>query len=335
MLETTPTKQEILHAACEWHSILEEGDASQEQYRAWQQWMEEDPYHQEAWTRVQALERRMQPMNLGAAGQVLRQGSVSRRAVIKSILLGAVGAGVAWEASRGYQIGSAAFKLRVMMAELQTGIGQTRALDLADQSELWINTASSVDLDYSQTQRHLQIWLGELMVQTAPDKQQPERPFSVSSVHGDMQALGTRFSVRVEGQTTVLAVFKGAVKTVLKQPLTRSLGDKVIQAGQQIRFDAQTFGEVEKVEAHRASWIHHILAVDDWSLPDTLAELARYHQSKVAFHPSFANKRLAGTYPTDDLAYALKSMARVLNASLEQKAPDRWYFNTSATLFQK
>lgn len=322
---------EILKAACEWYTIMQEGDASEEQTQAWQNWLSQHPMHQQAWDKIHALEARMNPMDSMAATHVLQRPASSRRSLLKSVLFGLVAAGAAWEASQWNQRYSVNVTLRTLMAQLQTQKGQTRALVLEDESELWLNTDTRADLAYSKTERRIQLWVGEVMVQTAKDSMQPARPLSVETIHGQMVAKGTRFSVRMESGETTLAVFDGAVEVTLNNSQQRQL----VNANQQVTFNADTIDDLVQAQPFRSAWIHSILAVDDWVLPMALAELSRYHSDTVTFHPSFANQRLVGTYPTNDLGRALASMAKVMDASLEQKAPNHWHFNTSTTLLRQ
>lgn len=315
-------EQEILREACDWHTLMQEGDANLEQQQEWKNWLSENPQHQAAWTKVQLLEERMQPMNQLAANHVLRRGVSSRRAILKSVMFGILAVGGAWEVSQWNQMYSMNFKLRTLMAQLQIQKGQSRALVLEDKTELWLNTNTQADLAYSNTERRVQLWLGEVFVQTAKDTVHPSRPMLVSTIHGDMVAKGTGFSVRMEDGQTTLSVFEGAVEVTLKDTQQRQL----VESNQQVTFTAVAMDEVVKAQPFRASWINAILAVDDWTLPMTLNELARYHSAKVGFHPHFASKRFVGTYPTNDLEYALQSMAQVMNASLERRGENNWYF---------
>ena len=100
---------------------------------------------------------------------------------------------------------------------MRTAKGEQRRLQLPDGTQLLLNTATALDIDYSPTLRRLHLYAGEVLITTAPDTQSPKRPFVVDTPAGRAQALGTRFTVRHEADgsdahATRIEVFEGAVE---------------------------------------------------------------------------------------------------------------------------
>ena len=75
-------------------------------------------------------------------------------------------------------------------ADYHSATGEIKQLTLQDGTRLWLNTASAVDVRYDRQRRQIVPISGDLLIDTARDT----RPF-LSCEQGQMQALGTRFSV--------------------------------------------------------------------------------------------------------------------------------------------
>ncbi len=65
----------------------------------------------------------------------------------------------------------------------------------------------------------------------------------VQTVHGQLLALGTRFSVRQLADETLLEVYEGAVQ-VRPESTSVAAVENIIRAGQQVRFTRERLGLV-------------------------------------------------------------------------------------------
>ncbi|HVR54615.1 MAG TPA: FecR domain-containing protein, partial [Pseudorhodoferax sp.] len=160
-----------------------------------QAWRAADAQHERAWQRIEAMGQRLQPLADTPATRVLAQAARAshpegrRRALRQLALLlfagGAAGT-VAW------QVGGDASGdwLAALGADLRTGTGERRSLQLPDGSALELNAGSAVDLAYGPQARLLRLRAGEILVRTAP----AAPPFMVETRHGSVRALGTRFT---------------------------------------------------------------------------------------------------------------------------------------------
>ncbi|KAG1389316.1 hypothetical protein G6F59_015591 [Rhizopus arrhizus] len=72
---------------------------------------------------------------------------------------------------------------------------------LVDGSVLHLDTGTAVDIAFDAHARLLRLRHGQMLVETAADPQRPARPFRVTTPYGTLQALGTRFSVRLARST--------------------------------------------------------------------------------------------------------------------------------------
>ncbi|WP_348775366.1 FecR domain-containing protein [Pseudomonas sp. PS01298] len=81
-----------------------------------------------------------------------------------------------------------------MLAQQRTSIHERPPQRLDDGSQLALNADTASDIRSDSKQRSIQLYRGEMLVNTAQDPTQ--RPFIVQTGEGRVRALGTRFSVR-------------------------------------------------------------------------------------------------------------------------------------------
>ncbi|WP_010490260.1 FecR domain-containing protein [Pseudomonas sp. S9] len=300
----------VLEQAAEWFAVLASESVSDRQRKAWQLWLASNPAHQAAWHRVQQISGQFQALPAAQrepAHNALRAGVRTRRQVLSSLLLLVGGAGLGLTVSRK--------PVQAWMADQSSTTGQIRQLHLADGAQLWLNSNSSVDIDYSLDLRLLRLWQGELLVDSAPDIQQPARPLCVDTVDGRLQALGTRFSVRMQQAGTLLSVFEGRVRITCAQGAS-----KVVGAGQQAWFDRRQIGPISQVSPARNAWQRGMLLADDRALGDFISELAEHVPGHLAVDPRIAGLHLVGAFPLNDP----ERIYAALEASLPIRVNRRW-----------
>ena len=295
-----------LEQAAEWFAVLGDERVGEAQRQAWRHWLAASPAHAAAWQRVEAISGQFQA--LPAAQRSLAHGALqrsgrSRRQVLGSLLL--LGA--------GGMLGLGATRLpwQGWTADLRSATGQVRELRLADGSHLWLNSASAVDVRYDASQRLLRLWQGELLLDSAAD----DRPLLVETVHGRLQALGTRFSVRMRDEQTQLSVFQGAVRIDCRGGPSR-----VLQAGEQAAFDTRHIGGSSPAAPAREAWQRGVLLADERPLGEFIAELAEHVPGYLGVDPRVADLRLVGAFP---LANPERIYA-ALEASLPVRVRRRW-----------
>lgn len=301
---------QVLEQAAEWFAVLASEAASDRQRKAWQLWLASNPAHQEAWQRVQQISGQFQALPAAQrepAHNALRAGGRTRRQVLSSLLLLVGGAGLGLAVSRK--------PVQAWVADQTSATGQIKQLHLADGGRLWLNSNSSVDIDYSLELRLLRLWQGELLVDSVPDIQQPARPLCVDTVDGRLQALGTRFSVRKQQRGTLLSVFDGRVRITCD-----SGASTLVQAGEQAWFDRQQIGPVSQASPARNAWQRGMLLADDRALGDFISELAEHVPGHLAVDPRVAGLHLVGAFPLDDP----ERIYAALEASLPIRVNRRW-----------
>ena len=303
---------DVARRAVEWWLDLQSGDITDSQRRAFECWRAEHADHDRAWRHIQSVSQRLQTLNESPAASAARAAltrprSPARRAGVKTLVLLFFAGGTAWLARD--QIA-----WRGWSADLRTGTGEQRNVTLADGTRLMLDTASAVDVRFSDTERRIVLLCGEIMVVTGHDDGPAPRPFVAQTAQGVSIPLGTRFSLRQEPSMTRLDVFEGAVKV---EPARAPGASKVVHTGERMRFSATQIMPIEAASADTAAWTQGMLVASNMRLGDFLSELGRYRDGYLRCDPSIADFRLSGTFPLSDTDRVLKTLATTLPVEVE------------------
>jgi transmembrane sensor len=311
-----PLDPHALEQAADWLVRLGGHDASDADHAACARWRAQDPEHARAWERAERLRGLLASVPAAIAGPVLgRPASPSRRAAMRSL------AGAFALAPGGWLLWSL-WERAHWDAQWRTATGERRPLRLDDGSQVELDTATALDAAFGPRQRLLRLREGQILIDTAPDPQRPARPFRVVSPHGRMQALGTRFNVRVDADRTVLAVLEGAVRV---EPAGQPSTAIRVDAGQQLAFSASSASaDVHALDPAATAWTGGMLAVDAWPLSAVLAELGRYRPGVLRCTPAVARLRVSGAFPLDDIDRSLAMLMATYPIAIEQRAGGWW-----------
>lgn len=279
-----PLDHATLEAAARWYVDLRGEVANAPIHEAHRRWLERDPRHRQAWERLARLQDKLAQVTPGIARSTLSSARAKRRDVLKvlSILLMAGGAGtLAWNTT----------PLPTLMADQRTGTGERRRVRLDDGSQLQLNTATAVDIRYSDTLREVRLLQGEIHIETARDDR--ARPFVVHTADGSIRALGTRFVVRREEHLTRVSVQAHAVEV---RSANGPGGAVRVDAGQQLSFRQDAIDPVQTASPQADAWTRDMLVVNDWRLGDFVRELQRYRPGHLGCDPAVAALRISGAF---------------------------------------
>lgn len=310
-----------LAAAAEWFARLGDDAADEAERQRWRDWLAADPGHAQAWARVEAIAQPFAQLRAAAGGPSGRQALAEarrapRRQALRVLGLGALALG--GYGLLGSELPRSAYwaALAAWRSDQRTGIGQTRHLELADGSRLSLNTATRVRIDYSDEWRRIQLFDGEILLDSGIDRRARPRPLIVDTRHGRVTALGTRFSVRGDEAATRVDVFDGAVRIA---PFDDA-GTLLLPAGRSARFTAARSEAAGPAAAAREGWADGLLIADDLPLPEFVAELARYTPLRLETGPGTAALRLTGVYRIGQPARDLPAILAAIEASLPLRA---------------
>lgn len=317
-----------LQQAAQWYALLRGGSASEADRRAWADWLAARAEHRHAWQQVEAISRGFEPLQApamqGAAVVALRQtrgARVSRRHVINGLALVGGTGGLGWLALRE---GGLMGPWQAWAADYASATGEVRELALADGTQLWLNTASAVDVDLSGAERRMRLLAGEVLVSSVATTNADARPLLIQSTQGTLRAEGTRFNLRLEGATTLLTVFDGTVN--LNTASTRLR--RRVPAGEQVRFDAQRITASAPADVARQSWTRGVLLAQDIPLGELIGELGRYTRRHFSVAPEVARLRVLGGYPLKDPDRVLAMLQSVLPIRVRKPLP--WWVSIEA-----
>jgi len=138
----------------------------------------------------------------------------------------------------------------------------------------------------------------------------------VETPSGWLRALGTRFSVRLDGEQTLLAVYEGAVEA-----RTRGGAQTTLPAGRQLRFSPDSLGPVQPADPAREAWRRGVLVAKNITLSKVVAELRRYRHGHLGLAPEVAKLRVFGNFPLTDTDDTLDMLAAALPVRIRRTLP--------------
>lgn len=298
----TPLSREVALQAAEWFVLLQSGEASAADRRAFEAWRAQAGIHDQAWQRALAVSQcaASLPPALGTPALGRTQRRAGRRDTVRALALLITAVPVGWLAWR-------AAPWAQWTSTHATATGERREWMLADGSRLVLDTASAVDIRFDDALRRVHLNEGAVFIETAADPQPRSRPFVVTTQQGRVRAIGTRFAVRSAGERSEVAVLQGAVQVTARGGAAQQL-----PAGQQLWFDAMGIGRAEPASAGAGQWARGLLAVDDMRLADFVAELARYRQGWLHCDPAVAELRVTGAFQLADVDAVLRNLVQLL-----------------------
>lgn len=286
----------VLEQAADWLMRLHD-DGSATQRAQWQHWHDADPAHRRAWQRAERLLALTAQVPATLAQRTLQApASAGRRAVLRSVaalLVAPLGGWLAWRL----------WDEAAWDASVRTAVGERAQQILDDGSVLQLDTHTTVDIAFDATQRLLRLRRGQMRVVTARDMQHPARPFRVATPFGMLQALGTRFSVRLFNDDALLVVSEGAVR------VESGSHHRQVDAGQELRWSRTSLPLPGPARAGSDAWVHGMLTADAMPLQQFMQELGRYHRRWLRVDPAIASLPVSGAYPLDDLDRCLSMLA--------------------------
>lgn len=309
---------QAMEQAAEWFALLRSGEATATDRAQWQAWLNSSAENEQAWHYVECISERFKPIqsspkrrNAANAFRTVNSRPGRRRQIVLGIaaLMGAGTLGwVTWRHSPLPGIALA------WTADYRTGTGEIREIMLSDNTRVWLNAASAFNEDYRNNQRRLHLVAGEILIQTATDA---FRPFVVDTPQGQLRALGTRFTMRLEQAETFVAVYEGAVEVRTAATGTTA----VIPAGQQTRFTSTSLAAGETADPAREAWTRGILIAQNIPLAEVVQELRRYHNGHLGIAPEVANLPVFGSYPANDPDRALAMLESVMPIRVRRTLP--------------
>jgi transmembrane sensor len=283
-------------SAARWFARMRDDQRTPQVEAEFNRWLSEDPAHEreyqrleELWGRVE-LVRDLPEIKTARSQALIDSQQVAGRAALR--------VRPAW-----FLLAGAAAVL-VMLALSQfpetshvyrTAVGNRKTIELADGSELTLNTDSLARVRYTLRSRTIQLERGQAHFKVARSRL---RPFLVEAGRGLIRAVGTEFDVYRRDDLVQVTLVEGRVEVTDKA--ARTLPAQ-IEAGEQIALSAHGLSDARQVNIPQATaWVEGRLVFDNERLLDAVAEVNRYSATKIiVLDAALADFRVSGVFRTD------------------------------------
>ena len=215
----------------------------------------------------------------------------------------------------------------------ETELGEQKALRLPDGSNIRMNTASRLKVEYEASARTVYLNRGEAFFDVQADSQ---RPFMVETPKGTITALGTAFSVRLGKPDMQVTVSEGVVKlSGRKQDETNVTGlssewvqePAMLTAGQSASFDKK-LNSIETLEPRkiiqRLAWRDGMLIFEGDTLEAVIDEVSRYTPIEIHISdPDLKQLRIGGYFRIGEIDNLLKALEKGFGVRVEHAGIER------------
>ncbi|MND53436.1 fec operon regulator FecR [compost metagenome] len=177
-----------------------------------------------------------------------------------------------------------------------TDVGERRLVALSDGSRVDLNTQTRLRASMSPDGREAWLDQGEAYFDVAHDA---SRPFTVHIGDRTVQVLGTRFSIKRDGDTVRVMVAEGRVR--LSGPKSASAPAPVILVHDEVamgdgRSTLKSSTTSQRVEDNLA-WRRGLLVFDQITLSDAAKEFNRYNETQLVVGDArTADIRIGGSF---------------------------------------
>jgi transmembrane sensor len=182
-----------------------------------------------------------------------------------------------------------------------TEIGAREIVPLADGTQVELNTATTLRAAVKNQVREVWLDQGEVYFEVVHDAL---RPFVIHAGSRTLVDLGTKFSVRRNGDRVEVAVVSGRVQledgsaAISSTPVTFTKGDIAIIQGKSTSVAPNSIDKVNDL----LSWRQGLLIFDQSTLTDAASEFNRYSQRKLVItDPAIARMRISGRFESSNV----------------------------------
>jgi transmembrane sensor len=312
--EPASIRPDIMDELIDWSVKLYSGTASDADQQRFQAWRQADPMHERAWQELYATEQTF-----------MQVPAHSRQLVAKTIALADTHAAHRRKPKLKMLAISAitlvATTLLIHQVSLwqqpvhyATTMGQRTQFQLADGTQLLLNTNSSVDVRYTLLKREIVLKHGEIYLITGHDTGAlfGRRRFWVNTEQAKFKAIDTRFSVYQQASTTQLHVAEGIVAIhVAQQPEVRAYANDSYRMQGASALPIRT----ETQHSDPMAWVDGVIIAKQMRLEHLMIELSRYQALPLSYEDNTGNLPVSGVFQLnrdDPAEHALHTLSQTL-----------------------
>lgn len=197
-------------------------------------------------------------------------------------------------------------------ADYLTATGASSSVTLPDGSLMLLSTASAAAIDFSDGKRKVRLLRGEAFFDVRKD---PAHPFQVLAGQGEVEVLGTAFSVRRDDDSDRVILERGLVQV----SRAGDPSDKVyLQPGEMILAGKTALSGRSRTDTSAAlAWREGRVVFESQTFAHVVDELRRYYGGTVLVVGDSRNGLLVtGNYRLDNIEVALRTLADSVGASI-------------------
>lgn len=305
----SPFANSVADQALDWFARLRNSEPDAETRAAFQAWLTEDPRHEAEFRNLETL------WNSTAFSDAVKTLPVDRRALV-------------WPKTRRWSLQAVALAASVLIAvgvwqypaltiafqaDFQTATGSQTTVRLPDGSMMMLNTDTAVATDFEGGRRHIRLLRGEAFFDVVHD---PAHPFTVSGHYGEVQVLGTAFSVRTGDDEDQVVLERGRVEVLCLcdgkgKGKGEGKGKAALVPGEAVSITASAISPVRAADPSATlAWREGRIIFENASLGSVLEELRRYHRGPIVVVDDRVNRLVVtGNYRLDNVEGALRTLA--------------------------
>ncbi|RZJ00869.1 MAG: DUF4880 domain-containing protein [Brevundimonas sp.] len=292
-----------------WFVRLNADDASEAEWLGFQDWIESDATHRQAYDRVEQLWIDLD--DVPTAALTANDDFIGVRRPRPAWLYPAIGMAAAVALTVG--VWPTIFGDR---ADVYRTTSQPRTVALADGSVVHMNRYSNLSVRLRQDRREVKLADGEAAFDIVHNA---ARPFVISAGDHNVEVLGTAFNVVNHDDRFSVSVQRGVVAVTPARShdvIRLTVGERIDQAGDQ---DAV----LSRVDPASASlWRSGVLVYDNASLDQLGDDLSRYFDKPVNVAASARDLRFTGVLRVGDEATMLEQLGELIPVEVSS-SPDR------------
>lgn len=291
--------------AREWFVRLDAPDASEADWLLFQDWLEADERHRDAYDQVEALWIAVEDIPASSLPANENFGVRRRPAWLAPAM------GIAAAVVLALGVGSLFLGQDV---QTYSTTSQPRTLQLADGSTVYLNRHSEMSVRLRPDRREVTLADGEAAFDVSHDA---ERPFVITASGRSVNVLGTAFNVINHDGRFSVSVQRGVVSV---KP-SNNRGVVRLQAGQRIDQKGDGAAVLSRVDPAGASaWRNGLLVYRGSLLTEVGDDLSRYLNKPVKVAPSARVLRFSGVLRVGDEAVLLEQLQDLVPVDVDRSS---------------
>ena len=189
---------------------------------------------------------------------------------------------------------------------------------MQDGSTITLNTESGIRVAMTQTERRVDLEKGEAFFEVAKDA---NRPFVVRAGDDRIMAVGTKFSVRREGDNVRVIVTEGKVRVEHAGAQRQAQATLVAAGSFAVAGEAGILVEDEPLPdlQEHLSWRQGFVIFHEMPLVDAVAEFNRYSARLIVIDdPTLASIRIGGNFRFSNAEGFVRLLAEAFPIRVEE-----------------